>query len=63
MTTVCDLGAPSPRFNAGENFLDAVATDLHSPAFPTSRFCASVNGTPARRLQSAQATSQLRGGA
>ncbi|MGG6429453.1 hypothetical protein ACQ5TV_05665 [Acetobacter ghanensis] len=57
------LGIPPPRFNAGENFLDAVAAGLHSPAFSTKAFRDSVNGTPARKLQSAQATSQLRGGA
>ncbi|MCI1244208.1 MAG: hypothetical protein LKI99_06110 [Acetobacter fabarum] len=63
MTAIRDLGAPPSRFNAGEHFLDAVATELHFPAFSTKAFCASVNGTPARRLQSAHATSQLRGGA
>ncbi|MCP1243030.1 hypothetical protein [Acetobacter lambici] len=57
------LGTPPSRFNAGEHFLDAMAAGLHSPAFPTKAFCASVNGTPARKLQSAQATSQFRGGA
>ncbi|CEF54605.1 hypothetical protein [Acetobacter ghanensis] len=63
MAAIRNLGAPSPRFNAGEHLLDAVATELHFPAFSTKAFCASVNGTPARKLQSAQATSQFRGGA